>query len=192
MIRHRGLTLFELLLVLVLLTVLGALSLPVLEGAFSRSRLRHAGDQVRGAWMKARLASMQSGQTHAFRCRWGERYFIVQPYAAVAKGEEPEFKTPEEREKDPPGTPHVEELAEGVTFLHGQWLASDTPPGEMPEMAEPHRGEWSDPILFLPDGTTADASLALSNDSGHQVRATLRGLTGVSVIGEVGDVEDRP
>ena len=42
----------------------------------------------------------------------------------------------------------------------------------------------SDPVA--PDGTTSDASLVLQNDKGQTVRVTLRGLTGVATMSDVG------
>ena len=192
---RRALTLFELLLVLVLLVLLGALSMPALDGAFSRSRLRHAGDQVRAAWTKARLTSLQSGQTHAFRCLWGDRHFATQPYTAVAAGEIPKIEDDSEQHSDDPPRSqqlHDQQLTEGVYFAGGQVLATDTPPGEMPELSEPHAGEWSEPILFFADGTTSDVSLILANQQGDLLRVTLRGLTGVSLIGDVDPSEVSP
>ena len=183
--QRRGLTLFELLLVLALLVILGGLSMPALDGAFAKSRLRHAGDQIRSAWTSARLASLQSGQTHAFRCVWGERQFEVHSHAAIAAGEEPEIEPPDDRDDSPDNQWDDRHLAEGVTFTAGRWLSADAPGDEPPRFAEREVGEWSEPILFMADGTTSDASLILSNGRGDRLRVTLRGLTGVSLIGDV-------
>src|SRR5687767_13002379 len=76
--RRSGLTLVEVCLVLALLVVIGAISAPMLGGSFSRAALNGAGDLLRGAWSRARLAAMESGQTYVFRFQPnGRAYQIV-------------------------------------------------------------------------------------------------------------------
>src|SRR5687768_6658103 len=58
---RRGLTLIELLLVLVLLVVMGSLVMPVFTGGFASVRLRRAGDQVMTRWANARARAVESG-----------------------------------------------------------------------------------------------------------------------------------
>jgi type II secretory pathway pseudopilin PulG len=48
-----GLTLVEVILVLALLVVVGAVTVPVLSGSITQARLQHSGDLVRAAWGKA-------------------------------------------------------------------------------------------------------------------------------------------
>ena len=50
-------------------------------------------------------------------------------------------------------------------------------------------GDEAPPILFYPDGTTSDAVLRLASDDELQIELSLRGLTGVTTIGEVFSVE---
>jgi hypothetical protein len=40
--------------------------------------------------------------------------------------------------------------------------------------------------VFHPDGTTSDASIVLANEGGQTLRVTLRGLTGISNVGDIG------
>ena len=61
--RHPGLTLVEVILVLALLVVIGAVSAPLLEGSFARAGLRHGGDLLRAAWGRARLALPTLGRS---------------------------------------------------------------------------------------------------------------------------------
>ena len=56
-------TLVEICLVLALLVVIAALTVPAMQGTFSRAALEAAARIVRGGLAKARLAAMQSGQT---------------------------------------------------------------------------------------------------------------------------------
>src|SRR5262245_24210141 len=76
--RRNGLTLIEIILVLSLLVVIGAISVPYLSGSFSRAHLHSASDGLRDAFARGRLAAMQTGQAHVLRFEpKGSRYQIV-------------------------------------------------------------------------------------------------------------------
>jgi Tfp pilus assembly protein FimT len=173
-------TLIELLLVLALLVVLGAISIPLLEGSFSRAALYGAGDLLRGAWAKARLTAMQSGQTHAFRYEpLGGRFQIVALNSLGApEHSELAMEDPETREE----TTEIVRLSQnrlpdGIVFNSGNVASSAKTLATMPLTAE---SGWSTPILFHPDGTTSDATVLLASEDQMAIRVTLRGLTGIS------------
>jgi type II secretory pathway pseudopilin PulG len=182
---RSGLTLVEVLLVLALLVVIGAVSAPLLEGAFSRAELQSAGEIVRGAWTKARLAAMQTGQIYVFRFEpAGSRFQIV----ALN-----ELGLPESNDL-PPADPTISyeaadtlrlpqtRLPEGVVFASGDIAPSSLVLATLPGA---ETGAWSAPIVFRSDGTTTDASLLLTNERQQTIRVTLRGLTGISDITDV-------
>jgi prepilin-type N-terminal cleavage/methylation domain-containing protein len=191
-IRSRGgVTLLELLLVLALLVVIAAISVPLLEGSFSRATLYGAGDLLRGAWAKARLSAMQSGQTHAFRYEpLGSRFQIV-ALNALGAPEHSELM-PEDPETREETTEFVRlsqnRLPDGAVFHSGNVASSAKTLATMPMTAE---SGWSPPILFYPDGTTSDATLLLINDRQLAIRVTLRGLTGISQTAEA-EIEASP
>jgi len=180
----RGLTLVELILVLSLLVIIGAVSVPLLEGTFTRSRLNHAGDLLRGAWARARLAATQSGQTFAFRMEpRGSRYEIVPLAELTDPSAAPQQAAVDMAEEDDDDSARLPEnsLPSGVTFANVQVSAtSQFQSGPAADAA------WSTPILFHPDGTTSDALILLANEEGLTLRVTLRGLTGTARIGEIG------
>lgn len=188
---RRGLTLVEVVLVLALLVVLSAISIPLLEGSFSRAGLYSGGDLLRGAWAKARLAAMQSGQTHVFRYEPnGSRFQIVALDSLTA----PELSelAPEDPETKPEATEFVRlsqnRLPDGIVFNSGNVSSSAQLMATLPTVAE---GSWSQPILFHPDGTTSDASLVLANSRNVAIRVTLRGLTGISQTADA-EIEASP
>ncbi len=77
-LRNAGMTLVEICLVLALLVAIAAISVPAMEGTFSRAALTSGGAVVRGGFAKARLVAMQSGQTQVFRFEpKGARFQIV-------------------------------------------------------------------------------------------------------------------
>jgi hypothetical protein len=187
----RGLTLFEMLLVLTLLVILGALSMPALDGAMANSRVRHGGDEVRAAWATARLNAMQTGQTHVFRCVWGSGQYHIEALDMLVPAVEGELEQLPDvavlTDADVADDDWVENrITGGVRFANGQWtdafgqIDTDLLRGVQPE------GQWSMPIYFFADGTTSDATLVIENDRGDRVRLTLRGLTGLSLAADAG------
>ncbi|MCI0332372.1 MAG: prepilin-type N-terminal cleavage/methylation domain-containing protein [Planctomycetes bacterium] len=184
-VLRRGLTLVELVLVLALLVVISAISVPLLEGSFSRAALHSGGDLLRGAWATARLAAMQSGATHVFRFEPnGSRFQIVALNALGAP--EASDLAPIDPEAEPPATEFVRlsenRLPDGIIFTGGNISSSAQVLATLPSAAE---GPWSQPILFHPNGTTSDASVLLANSRQAMIRVTLRGLTGISQTAEV-------
>jgi Tfp pilus assembly protein FimT len=184
--RRRGLTLVEVCLVLALLVVLGAISAPLLGGSFSRAELQGSGDLLRAAWSRARLAAMESGQTYVFRFQPnGSEFQIVTLSDLGTPGAEalPVIDTTTEQKPEDilrlPGN----RLSEGVTFAAGDVSASSQ---VLATLGNSNGGTWSSPILFHPNGTTSDATVVLANDAQQTIRVTLRGLTGISNVSEVG------
>jgi Tfp pilus assembly protein FimT len=182
------LTLVEVCLVLALLVVIGAISAPMLGGSFSRAALHGASDLLRGAWSRARLAAMESGQTYVFRFQPnGRAYQIVTLADLGALGAEAvPVEDVQGTDEDTPGD--IMRLAKnslptGVTFASGEVSSSSQ---VMATLGAPSGGAWSSPVLFHPDGTTSDATVVLANEDGRTIRVTLRGLTGSSNVGEVG------
>jgi type II secretory pathway pseudopilin PulG len=183
--HHRGLTLVEVILVLTLLVIVGAVSIPMLGGSFSRAGLQSASDLLRAGWSKGRLAAMQSGQSYIFRFEQnGARYQLL----ACEQLDLPESQ---QLPADNPDAEHSESdilrlslnrLPDGIVFAHGDVSDSSELAATYGSAAG---GPWSSPILFRADGTTSDASIVLQNEAGQTIRVTLRGLTGISNAGDV-------
>lgn len=190
---RRGLTLFEIILVLALMVVIAGVTMPVISNAVTRARLESAGEMVRAAWGKARLAAMQAGEAYVFRYEeGGSRYQIAQLAALSAEGAAELNVLPSLSEDD-------EEYAEAdmlrlsknrlpTEIVFAQGRVATVPQAVGPAMAS--QGGWSQPILFYPDGTTSDAAVLLANADGETLRVTLRGLTGISRAGEIGHKEE--
>jgi prepilin-type N-terminal cleavage/methylation domain-containing protein len=190
---RRGFTLFEILVVLALLVVIAGMMMPAIANSLSHARLTSGGEMVRAAWGKARLAAMQAGEAYVFRYEeGGSRYQIAQLAALSAEGAAELNVLPALSEED-------EEYAEAdmlrlsksrlpteVVFAQGQVAA--VPQAASPAMAA--QGGWSQPILFYPDGTTSDAAVLVANADGETLRVTLRGLTGISRAGEIGQEQE--
>jgi len=183
-IRTRGLTLVEVCLVLALLVVIGAVSAPLLEGSFSRAGLNSGSDILRGAWARARLGAMESGQTCVFRyeANGGRFQIITLGEIGLPEGEALAPDTGDDHDASDRLRLSENRLPDGVRFAAGDVSASSQ---VMATLGTTAAGAWSAPILFHPDGTTSDASILLANSEQQTIRVTLRGLTGISNTGEV-------
>jgi prepilin-type N-terminal cleavage/methylation domain-containing protein len=188
---HHGLTLVEVVLVLALLVVISAISIPLLEGSLSRAALHSGGDLLRGAWAKARLAAMQSGQMYVFRFEPGGSRFQIVTLGTLGAPEGNELAPLDpDAKSDATGIVRLSQnrLPDGIIFTGGDVSSSAQVLATLPTAAD---GPWSQPILFHPNGTTSDASVLLANDRQTTIRVTLRGLTGVSHAADV-DSEAAP
>lgn len=183
---RTGLTLVEVCLVLALLVIIGAVAAPLMEGSVSRAGLESGAGLVRGAWARARLAAMDSGQTHVFRFEpRASRFQIItldQLGMPASEMVAPEVANPEHTVADMLRLPQSR-LPDGVVFAAGDISESSQVLATLGTAAQ---SAWSAPILFHPDGTTSDASIVLANAAQNTVRVTLRGLTGIANTSEVG------
>jgi type II secretory pathway pseudopilin PulG len=192
--RRPALTLVEVVLVLALLVVISAVTVPLITGSLTQARLVHSADLVRAAWGKARLAAMRAGESYVFRYEpQGSRYQIVRLAATMAEDAgdinllPPEEAADVEYEEVDLLRLSLSRLPEEVVFASGEI-------GAVPQLAASvaaTEGGWSSPILFYADGTTTDAAITLANSTGAMIRVTLRGLTGISRTSEIGSEATR-
>lgn len=205
--RRSAMTLFELLLVLVLLVIVASLAAPLFEGSFSSVRLRRGADQVLAAWSEARTHAIESGRIYQFRFKPEEGAYRVDPWSGGLEPDTLESDalvvdsvTTDDGTND--GTDEEIELAnwryqsqlpENILFNSAESVTADEfGQRTLTRLDQNSMTEWSAPILFYPDGTTSEASLLLKNSKGLFRRATLRSLTGVGRASDLltrGDVD---
>ena len=192
--RRRGaMTLFELLLVLVLLVVIGSLAAPLYEGSFSSIRLQSGTNQVLAAWSQSRTHAIEAGRIYQFRFKPEGNAYRVDRWAGgleIDKLDEDETLDVEEdrtlEEIEFANWNLKESLPEEIVFSSAESVRENEQ-GErtVTRLDQESETEWSSPILFYPDGTTSDASLLLKSKKGLYRRATLRALTGVARASEL-------
>ena len=178
--RHAY-TLFELILVMVILVVVAAVVAPSVDFLLGTYRVTAAGDAVRGAWAQARSQAMNEGRPYRFSVLPQKGNYRLAPDSGefwAGNGGSPSTA-------DPATPPLIVEdaLPKGVRFNDPNGSGgtnfdsgSDTvlPPGSV----DP--GSWSTAVIFLPDGTARDdLELVFGARGSRSLSLKLRGLTGV-------------
>ena len=195
---RAGLTLLEIVIVLALLVILGAVAAPIFAGTIRRQRLRSAAESVRAEWMRAHIQAMKTGRIHVYRFQSGDRHFEIIPWVAADDALESsttaDTATTSSGMATASGTTaggvELNEgpgLPEGVIFVGGN-AQSDSRALTVEEAlggSAGGGGQWGAPILFYPDGTASEAYVIVANDSQEAVRVDLRGLTGLATVSDV-------
>lgn len=215
---RRGLTLMELLLVLAILVLTAAISLPALRGTLRNQQLSRAGDIVRVEWARAHVRAMKTGRIQMFRYQVGGPGFRVEPWAAgddmleaatvqypdglglaaapagFGASAPPAPQTPPANvQVDEQGNPQSDRyrLPEEITFVAGDARTESRAMKIEQTILESERNvEWSRPILFYPDGSTSDAFVIVGGPQQTGVRIDLRGLTGAAKVSEIAPVDE--
>jgi prepilin-type N-terminal cleavage/methylation domain-containing protein len=165
--RRPGLTLIEVLLVMALLLILGAVAYPTLSAMYGDVRVKAAADEVRAAWTEARAQAIEDGRAYRFSVEPGTGKFRVAPDAGDfwdGSGGGPTD------DSAPPA--HIQEgtLPNGIVFDVSADLPSD--------------GSWTTVVLFNPDGTCPqDVEVTLKeDDDSTPVVVRVRAMTGAVTV----------
>lgn len=196
--QRSGFTLIEILIVLAILAMMAAFTLPAMRGLLDKSRLRAAGQQVRVALSKARSLSIREGVPVEFRYeRHGQHWKIERTTPSPGQrgmGKEPTTTTgsgltaqPEFEFESAGANPSVSNvLREGIL---PDGLLFDSPithpvadvPASTDSFDEPlpdsFSASWSTSITFRPNGRSQDAELTIRGARDFVVTVTVRGLT---------------
>jgi type II secretory pathway pseudopilin PulG len=174
---RRAFTLFEVLLVLILLVIIGSLIMPLFEGAFTSVRLRRATDQLLASWSETRIRAIDTGQIQQFRYQPETGNYRSEPWYSEEIA--PAVAEPIEPVKDIT-------LPQDIVFAEGDIESFDPVAGsQLTPLGQGGNGIWSSPVLFFPDGSTSSATVLLRNDKQVFQRATLRALTGTGRASEL-------
>lgn len=209
--RRGGFTLLELMLVLSMFVVMGAVAYPALQGPLAAQRLHSAAKQLRADLSRLRLKAIESGEPQQFRYVPGENKYRV--------GADELLSPPTDAGGDPGSGSRLSEgghkarapLGDGPTlksrfrqFALGEPIAFAEPdesevtenlPGEplapaSVEQRDSASGDelggenWSSPVLFQPDGSSSGASFLIENPQGKRMWIAVHALTGTVSIGE--------
>lgn len=194
---RRGFTLMELLLVLALLVVVGAILIPSVIAPLQTQKLRKSADLMRAAWSRARVNAMRTGLIHVFQCEPETGSYVIRPW--VAEQDALESNPLETPLGDVAGSTayeaynHQEQLPDEVIFVQG---SSELDMRWQMHLAEEGsenltQASLSPPVVFYPDGTTSNAQIWLSTEQRRFfISIQMRGITGVSQIGPLMSAEE--
>ncbi len=147
-------TLFELMLILVLLILLAAIAYPSLDSLLGTFRMNAAADMLRASWADARASAMNEGRAYRFAVLPN---LVVDD--ALPKGVR--FATPDSYQS-------------AALYQTGE---SSLPVGSVDS------NSWSTIVTFLPDGTTKeDVEIVFTGSGARPLDIKLRALTGAVTV----------
>jgi prepilin-type N-terminal cleavage/methylation domain-containing protein len=185
---RSGFTLFELILVLALLVILGALAYPSLDEMYGDNRLTAAADMVRAAWASARSHALDEGQAYRFAILPGEGNFRVAPDTSQFWGgnSSDNANTQNSASTDSDSSFVFEDtLPKGVRFALPDSLQSGSGPdgNSSVPIGSVDSGSWHNLATFLPDGTAMqDVEIAFQRSGSRPVILKLKGVTGIITL----------
>ena len=178
---RQAFTLFEVLVVMAIMVIVAALSVPTLDSMYAGFKITAAEDTVRSAWATARAQAINDGIAYRFCVVAGKGNFRIAPDTDdFWTGNDGAATAPTDTTNPPLIVQDV--LTKGVRFLTGKPEPGVVDPGG--DTIIPGGGvdpsTWTSPIVFLPDGTARDdAELTLSTRGATPRVLHLRGLTGI-------------
>jgi prepilin-type N-terminal cleavage/methylation domain-containing protein len=197
-----GFTLLEIMLVLTIIAILGAIAVPQFTDLYARQRLHASAERIRLDLDRARLEAMRTGQAQMFECALGQGNYSVHPlsqqkdmlntgegatvvtqFGSVAATTDSGMLAA----ADPTTlSGKVRTLEEKVTFL-SCLVATDSRAYSVAQQSAATSGQLSlstvaQAILFYPDGSTSNAEVRVQNSRGEVRAIRLRGLTGHSKV----------
>lgn len=189
---RRGYTLLEILLVLAIIVVAAAAVAPSFRRMARNTNLKAAAGEVRAELTRAHVLAMKSGRVQVFQYELGGRKFKIEPWIGddeALEGTGAEVTTTPVTNAD--GQLKGERnLPEGITFALGDSAIESR--GERIEQQLDTSGgtEWSRPILFFPDGSSADAFIVVANEVETGIRLDLRGMTGAVKVSDLTTLQE--
>ncbi len=204
---RSGFTLLELMLVLSIIALIGAIAVPRLEEVFERQQLRGSANELRLVWDTARLNAMRTGQAQMFECQPGTRNYTVKPLllqsdvtsagagatVLLSGGNVAETTKNGVLTEAAPVATDAEQLEEHISFVSCMVLAdmrsyNAARDAQTTGLGEVDTQSVSQVVLFYPDGSTSTAEARIQNERGDVRAVQIRGLTGHSRVLDITNV----
>jgi hypothetical protein len=178
------------LIILAVLVLMAGVAWPVLRAPWRRTQVEDAANHARVTLARVRVKAIESGTAWQFCFLPGTGLFAYRP---VAQGRDARRTAEAGPSQDSLDEESVEgELPHGVFFrdprereTFNSLDTSDAAPLPAEEISRLDAADWSEPILFYPNGRAANARLELQGPKGLSVDVTLRGLTGMAKVGKL-------
>lgn len=176
--RRAGYTLFEVVLVVSVLVVVGFVSLPMIKPMLSSNNMQAASDLVRARWTEMRNRAISDGRPYRFAIMHNTGKFRIAPEDTDFWGD-----SDNAGEGDQEIRPWVVEgtLPGSVIFVSADATSADGKPAAQSQSG----GGWTRTVTFLPNGTAhEDVEVAFGQSGSRSVTLKLRGITGSVSSGE--------
>ncbi len=202
-------TLLEIMLVLSIIAIIGAIAVPRLTHVYERQKLRGMANEMRLVWDTARLKAMQTGQSQVFQCLPASGKYSVTPLVLqsdavnagagatvmlsggnIAQTQSDGFLAAAE-----PHLASAKDLEHGIVFVSCQVVGSQrayavSQDAQASGNADVNAQTLNQSVIFYPDGSTSTAELRIQNERGDIRAIQLRGLTGHSRVVSVSNVAE--
>ncbi len=191
--RRAGYTLMEMLLVLSVIVVLGALTVPPLVQMYGDYSLKQAVEAVRTELARTRIRAIDASMAYHFHYEPEGQRFVVVPSEIEPQVAGDSSKAVGEDDRDVELYRSAGILPEGMFFSAAdeneeetfERIAEEAFLGldEANKLAET---TWSSPLVFYPDGTAHQEMFRLTDAKEQYVLLRVRALTGAVSISKVG------
>jgi prepilin-type N-terminal cleavage/methylation domain-containing protein len=203
--RRNAFTLFEVILVLIILVVLGAIAFPTLDSMIYGRRLLQSTERLQNELYEARVEAMRTGQVQVFRAMINGNSYSIGPWLS---GNEDSDASAGATVMNAGGLVKTDRVAGGTVGLSSGQLGGDAKQlagdvqflgietlvdarnalelqktGEVPPIGgvgTAVSGGISSPLLIYPDGSSTTAQIVLADSRGRRMALQLRGVTGKS------------
>jgi prepilin-type N-terminal cleavage/methylation domain-containing protein len=163
--QRAGFTLFELMIVMCLIVIALAITVPLVDSIMNPNQVSAAIDAVRSQWADARGRAMEEGRPYRFSVQDGSSHFRVEPDDADAVGADA-------------GIVREGDIPDPCVFVQSAGDLAGADPNSTSSQTSPS-GSWRAVAVFLPDGTVRDdATLYFGRPGVPAATLTLRALTG--------------
>jgi len=203
--RRKAFTLFEVILVLIILVVMAAFAFPTLDSMIYGRRLLQSAEKLQNELLEARVEAMRTGQVQVFRATINGGSYSIGPWLS---GNENSDASAGATILGAGGLVKTDRVAGGGVGISSGQLGGDSKQlagdvqflgietlvdarnalelqknGETAPMAgvgTAVSGGVSSPLLIYPDGTSTTAQIILADSRGRRMAIQLRGVTGKS------------
>ena len=191
-VYRRGFTLLEMMLVLGIIIIVGAIVAPMFTGTLQVERLRKGAELVAADWVETSAMAMETGETQVWLCEIGSNGFSAGTYSntgglspteAAAMVVDTTGLSTNSGSASGAGS-FGQTMPEGVSISEVLVSEGDT----IMTMAENTMADASNAtVFFFPDGTSSSARLTVTDEQGQSMSVIMNGLAGtVRVLERVG------
>jgi prepilin-type N-terminal cleavage/methylation domain-containing protein len=175
-LRRNGFTLFELMLVMAIIIIVGAIASPLLfQSMYEDAKVMAAADMVRARWADCRTHAIDEGRPYCFWVIPNTGKFKIEPYNPDTQSNTPGDPMAASGSADSPDGYCIEDrLPAGIRFG-----TADTPVNI--DGDEPDGGTYVPVAIFQFDGTAQDdVEITFGGKGTGTIKLQLRALTGTA------------